>query len=414
MTPVFSIFRPIGFLFAITEEITAFPIAIRCGIGYNIGNENKAGFNMLKRILTFTLVVAILALSSCRVVEVIDHGTTAPQETTAPEVTTAPEKDYVLPDYEKLNPSSYVSVGEIDFEPIAKLVFEGAPYNIALSFYGDMKKFPALEDVTRPAQSGDCVKIDYCGKLNGVAFSGGTATNVALFISDYKNGYIPGFTEGIIGHAVGETFDVDVTFPENYHAADLAGKAVVFTMTLHNIYDMSLTDEQVAQFQGNMYQTYAEWLVDEELAITEELLFEALLKATTTNTPLPAETYLYYYEQTVDYYQLVANYYGIPYNTLLSYYGLSETIILQQSLNQATYNMALLVLMEQNELSWTDEEFTQKYDSLVTKYLESNKDAPHEDAVKYADGMKNQIALDLAEEKVLIWSFGMIFPSDEE
>lgn len=414
MTPVFSIFRPIGFLLAITEEITAFPIAIRCGIGYNIDNENKAGFNMLKRILTFTLVVAILALSSCRVVEVIDHGTTAPQETTAPEVTTAPEKDYVLPDYEKLNPSSYVSVGEIDFEPIAKLVFEGAPYNIALSFYGDMKKFPALEDVIRPAQSGDCVKIDYCGKLNGVAFSGGTATNVALFISDYKNGYIPGFTEGIIGHAVGETFDVDVTFPENYHAADLAGKAVVFTMTLHNIYDMSLTDEQVAQFQGNKCQTYAEWLVDEELAITEELLFEALLKATTTNTPLPAETYLYYYEQTVDYYQLVANYYGIPYNTLLSYYGLSETIILQQSLNQATYNMALLVLMEQNELSWTDEEFTQKYDSLVTKYLESNKDAPHEDAVKYADGMKNQIALDLAEEKVLIWSFGMIFPSDEE
>ena len=401
-------------MFAITEEITAFPIAIRCGIGYNIGNENKAGFSMLKRILTFTLVVAILALSSCRVVEVIDHGTTAPQETTAPEVTTAPEKDYVLPDYEKLNPSSYVSVGEIDFEPIAKLVFEGAPYNIALSFYGDMKKFPTLEDVTRPAQSGDCVKIDYCGKLNGVAFSGGTATNVALFISDYKNGYIPGFTEGIIGHAVGETFDVDVTFPENYHAADLAGKAVVFTMTLHNIYDMSLTDEQVAQFQGNKYQTYAEWLVDEELAITEELLFEALLKATITNTPLPAETYLYYYEQTVDYYQLVANYYGIPYNTLLSYYGLSETIILQQSLNQATYNMALLVLMEQNELSWTDEEFTQKYDSLVTKYLESNKDAPHEDAVKYADVMKNQIALDLAEEKVLIWSFGMIFPSDEE
>ena len=111
---------------------------------------------------------------------------------------------------------------------------------------------------------------------------------------------------------------------------------------------------------------------------------------------------------------MVAYYYGMDVDVLMNYYGLNEMTVMQQSINQATYNMALLVLMEQNELSWTEEEFTAKYEEYVTKYLESNKDASQEDAKAYADGMKNQIELDLAEEKVLIWSFGMIFPSDAE
>ena len=235
-----------------------------------------------------------------------------------------------------------------------------------------------------------------------------------MFISDYKNGYIPGFTEGIIGHSVGETFDVDVTFPENYHATDLAGKAVVFTMTLHSIYDLSLTDEEVEKFEGNDYKTYDEWLRVEQLAITKELFADAVLKATKTNAALPAETYLYYYQQTMDYYHLLAYYYGMDFNMLMSYYGLNELTIMQQAIYQATYNMALFILMEQKELSWTDEEFAQKHETLVTKYLETNKDAPREEAVAYADEMKNQILIELAEEKVLIWSFGVIFPAENE
>ncbi len=462
---------------------------------------------MLKKILIFVLVAAMLLLASCDVVDVIDHGKTTPVETTNPNETTGPQTEYTpwgvwysydasaaieltqggdkvklyslqtgyyeyfqmveadcifdgdatftatveddqkltftfdkykdtltfendtftrmeksptehpeydLPDYAQLDSSFYITVEEIDFAPISKLVFEGAPYNIASAFYSDMRNFPVAENIGRPAQSGDCVKIDYCGKLDGVAFSGGTANGVSLFISDYKNGYIPGFTEGIIGHNVGETFDVDVTFPENYHATDLAGKAVVFTMTLHCIYDLSLTDEKVEKFEGNSYKTYDEWLKVEQLAITKELFSDAILKATTTKTPIPSEAYLYYYQQTMDYYHLVAYYYGVDFSWLMNYYGLNEMIIMQQALNQATYNMALLLLMEQKELSWTDEEFATKHEGYVTKYLESNKDAPREEAVAYADTMKNQIELDLAEEKALIWSFGMIFPSDKE
>lgn len=460
---------------------------------------------MLKKILIFVLVAAMLTLSSCKVVEVVDHGTTQPEETTKPaETTQAEEHDpwgvwysyeapnaleliqdsdkaklyfittgyyeyndvveadcvydgntlftlsyqnetivcvfdklqdtltisgmvythqaaaptehptYALPNYAELDPSSYVTVGDIDFDSIAPLVFEGAPYNIATAFYGDMAKFPLAQGITRPAQSGDCVKIDYCGKLDGVAFQGGTANGVSLFISDYKNGYIPGFTDGIIGHTVGETFDVNLTFPENYHATDLAGKAVVFTMTLHGIYDLSLTDEQVNAFKSPTYTTYAEWLKAEQLAVTEELFSNALLKATTTKTPIPDEAYLYYYQQAIDYYHMLAYYYGIEFDYLMYYYGLSEMTIMQQSLNQATYNMALFVLMEQEGLSWSDEEFAKKYDAYVAEYLSANKDATEKDAQAYADGMKGQIELDLTEEKILVWSFTKIFPAENK
>lgn len=456
---------------------------------------------MLKKILTLVLVLSMLVLSSCRVVEVIDHGTTLPpEETTQPkeyepwgiwysyeasaaiELTQGSDKaklyslttgyyeyfdiveanctydgdatftaivednealtftfdkikdtltfaketyvrmekaptehpEYDLPNYAEFDSSSYITVGDIDFDPIAKLVFEGAPYNLATTYYGNMKYFPKAQSISRPAQSGDVVNINYTGKLDGVAFEGGTAVDVTLFISDYQNGYIPGFTDGILGHSVGDTFDVPVTFPEEYHAPDLAGKAVIFTMTLNYICDMTVSDEDVAAYEGNSYNTYAEWLLDEQFSVTKELLVDAILTATKVDTPLPTDAYLYYYQQIMDYYHLVSYYYGIDFDMLMSYYGLTETTVMQQAIDQATYNLALFALMEQNELSWTEEEFAEKYDAIVADYLEKYTDASNEEATAYADGMKNQLVLELAEEKVLVWSFGVIFPSENE
>ncbi len=88
-------------------------------------------------------------------------------------------------------------------------------------------------DVTdRPAKDGDVVVIDYEGKVDGVAFEGGTAKEQEIEIG--AGGYVDGFVEGIIGHSIGETFDVNVTFPKDYEES-LAGKDAVFTMTLHSI-----------------------------------------------------------------------------------------------------------------------------------------------------------------------------------
>lgn len=120
---------------------------------------------------------------------------------------------------------------------------------------------------------GDIVNVDYVGKLDGEAFEGGSAENQNIDV--YKNasaaggGYIDGFTDGLKGAKVGDVLDCDVTFPEDYGNADLAGKDVVFTFTVNSIQkEMTLADVDDAfakeQFQvetvEEMYQTVRESL----------------------------------------------------------------------------------------------------------------------------------------------------------
>jgi len=83
------------------------------------------------------------------------------------------------------------------------------------------------------AENGDTVVIDFEGFVDGEAFEGGKAENYTLELG--SNTFIPGFEEQLIGVKAGESKDVEVTFPEEYHAADLAGKPAVFKVTVHEI-----------------------------------------------------------------------------------------------------------------------------------------------------------------------------------
>ncbi len=89
-------------------------------------------------------------------------------------------------------------------------------------------------DVTdRAAAMGDTVTIDYLGTVDGVAFDGGKAEGHELKLGSGQ--FIPGFEDQIVGKSIGDEFDVNVTFPEEYHASELAGKAAVFAVKLHAI-----------------------------------------------------------------------------------------------------------------------------------------------------------------------------------
>ena len=90
------------------------------------------------------------------------------------------------------------------------------------------------EDVTdRAAEMTDTVNIDFTGKMDGKAFEGGTAEGYDLTLGSHQ--FIPGFEEGVVGMNIGETRDIEVTFPEDYQAEELKGKKAVFTVTLHKI-----------------------------------------------------------------------------------------------------------------------------------------------------------------------------------
>lgn len=90
------------------------------------------------------------------------------------------------------------------------------------------------------AKADDRVTIDFIGSVDGEEFEGGKASDFVLFMGQGR--MIPGFEEGIVGHKAGEQFDIDVTFPEEYHAENLKGKAAKFAITLKKVEEMELPD----------------------------------------------------------------------------------------------------------------------------------------------------------------------------
>lgn len=148
----------------------------------------------------------------------------------------------------------------------------------------------------RAAKDGDEVIIDFVGKKDDVAFDGGTATDYSLKLG--SNSFIPGFEEGIIGKKSGETFDLDLAFPDDYHVADLAGAKVVFTTTLKKVNELVLptvddafakkVNENVATVKELKDDIKRELTAQKEREATEKLkdnLVGALVEA--SKVPVP-------------------------------------------------------------------------------------------------------------------------------
>jgi trigger factor len=100
------------------------------------------------------------------------------------------------------------------------------------------KERATLVPVERPAQLGDVVTLDYEGKIDGVAFEGGSAKGQMTELDE--NRFIPGFASGIAGMSAGETKDVEAVFPSDYPKEDLAGKTAIFTVTVNDVKALEL------------------------------------------------------------------------------------------------------------------------------------------------------------------------------
>lgn len=107
------------------------------------------------------------------------------------------------------------------------------------------------------AENGDITDIDFEGFVDGVAFEGGKGEHFSLTLGSGQ--FIPGFEEQVVDHSAGEEFDVNVTFPEEYQAKELAGKAAVFKVKLHEVKtkEMPVLDDEFAK-DVSEYDTLAE------------------------------------------------------------------------------------------------------------------------------------------------------------
>jgi trigger factor len=130
------------------------------------------------------------------------------------------------------------------------------------------------KDVDRAAKDGDETIIDFVGKKDGVAFDGGTGNDYALTLG--SNSFIPGFEEAIIGHKPGDTFDIDLSFPKDYHVAELKGAPVTFTTTLKSIKEATtpVIDDAFAASVGP-FKTVAEMKTDIKRELAEQKKREA-------------------------------------------------------------------------------------------------------------------------------------------
>lgn len=130
----------------------------------------------------------------------------------------------------------------------------------------DVEKETTMADVTdRPVQNGDTVNLNYAGAVDGVAFEGGTAENQTLEIG--SGHFIPGFEEQMVGMNVGEEKDLNVQFPKEYHAENLAGKDAVFHVKVNGIQvkvKPELDDDFAADVSDfNTFAEYREGIVKE-------------------------------------------------------------------------------------------------------------------------------------------------------
>jgi trigger factor len=126
-----------------------------------------------------------------------------------------------------------------------------------------------VEVTDRAVEDGDITNIDYSGSVDGVKFEGGTAENQTLVIGSHS--FIDTFEEQLIGKNIGEEVEVNVTFPEEYHAPELAGKAAVFAVKINGIKvkELPVIDDEFAD-EVSEFETLEEYKADIRAKLVEQ------------------------------------------------------------------------------------------------------------------------------------------------
>lgn len=183
----------------------------------------------------------------------------------------------------------------------------------------------------RAAANGDSVNIDYVGTVDGVEFDGGSAEGYDLTLG--SGSFIDGFEDQIVGHMPGDTFDVNVTFPEDYQATDLAGKDAVFATTLNYISESvtpELTDdfvkENLSENLGLNDVASLNSYVSDMLLFSQQTneLYSELSSDLTVQGEVPAELTKYFEDYYLSRPYLYAQMYGMTLDSFMQANGYDD------------------------------------------------------------------------------------------
>ena len=189
-----------------------------------------------------------------------------------------------------------ITVGDLSAQEVEKAVTNVGDAEIEQTIEILRKQRTRFEHADREAREGDRVIIDFEGKIDGVAFDGGSSQNYPFILGQGQ--MLPEFEAGVLGLKENESKDVEVNFPEDYHGKEVAGKTAVFTITLKNVSEPVLpeVDEAFAKAMGiesgdvNQMREEVKKNVLREVkrrteAQTKESAMEALLQSTEVQVP---------------------------------------------------------------------------------------------------------------------------------
>ena len=261
----------------------------------------------------------------------------------------------------------------------------------------------------RPAQMGDSVVFDYEGFCDGIPFEGGKAEKYALKLG--SNQFIPGFEEGMVGHEIGEEFDVNVTFPEEYHAEELAGKPAVFKVKIHEI-KMTELPELNDEFAKDVseFDTLDEYKED----LRKELLKKAEDKAKDeadnklidqlidlVEADIPEVMYDNKVTENINDFSYNLQVQGMNIDTYLNYTGMDMEALRGQfrdkAIHQVKLRLALEKIAELESIEVSDEDIDKAYDDLAKNYgVELDKVRQ----IVPVDGLRKDVAVEKAVDVV--------------
>ena len=271
-------------------------------------------------------------------------------------------------------------------------------------------------DVTdRAAQMDDVANIDYEGSVDGVPFDGGKAEGHDLKLGSGQ--FIPGFEEQIVGHNIGDEFAVNVTFPEEYHAEELKGKAAVFQVKLNGLKfnELPEVDDEFVR-DVSEFNTLDEYKADIRAKLeadnaktadraVEEQLLNALIEKLEADIPeamfeTETENYVRDYDNRL-------RMQGLDLSTYFKYTGMDldtlRTQMRPQAEKQVKTRLALEKIAELENIVVSDEEIEEEYKRIAEAYnMEVDKVKEVVDAEGITADLKVKKAVDLVKEKAVI------------
>ena len=237
-----------------------------------------------------------------------------------------------------------------------------------------------IVSVERPVQNGDTVTIDFEGFVDGVAFEGGKGENYNLEIGSHS--FIDTFEDQIIDKNIDDEFDVNVTFPENYQAAELAGKPAVFKVKIHEIKEKQLAEldddfasdvssyDTFAEYKESVKKNLAEKKADDAKKQKEDACVNAIIED--SEIEIPEMMLATQQREMLDEFAQRLRYQGMSIDQYFKYTGMNPEIMMEQIKPQAEQKIKTQLVLEAvakaENIEATDEDVEAEIKKIADNY----------------------------------------------